>query len=297
MTLQEPYLPEGFDAFWEDTVREADLADLDFERRPQSEVALEGFKIDLIDFRGVHGDTLHSWFAHEEDALMTPSFLWLNPYGRFSLPPDEYGTRKGLCSLSFNHFGESAFHEEDYVPERGYFAEGIESPESWVFRRILQDSVIAARVLAELEETNSQRIGAMGLSQGGGIAIWLGAFCRQVKAVCADLPFGAARPKVFERDIKRYPLKEVFDWWGDDQTKRDTAMSTMAFFDTVNIATKSAVPTLVTVGLKDPAVREFEVRSVHEALAGEKELAEIDCGHEWHTSMVERNREWLLEHL
>ena len=167
MTLQRPYLPDGFHNFWEDTVREADLADLDFSRSSQSEVSREGFQIDLIDFKGVNGDVLHGWFAFPTDAMMSPSFVWLAPYGRSTMPPNEYGTRPGFCSMSFNYFGESAFHEEEYTVERGYFAEGIGSPETWVFRRMFQDSVIAARVLSELEETNSQRIGAMGMSLGG----------------------------------------------------------------------------------------------------------------------------------
>ena len=297
MTLQRPYLPDGFHKFWEDTVREADLADLDFSRSSQSEVSREGFEIELVDFKGVSGDVLHGWFAFPTDAMLTPAFVWLAPYGRRSMPPDEYGTRPGFCSLSFNHFGESAFHHEEYEPDRGYFAEGIGSSETWVFRRMFQDSVIAARVLAEMEETNAQRIGAMGMSQGGGIAVWMGAFCRQVKAVCADLPFGAARPMVFSREIRRYPLKEVSDYMAESDESRDRAMRTMAFFDTVNLASLCEVPTVVTVGLKDPFVKSSEVLSVFEALAGEKRLDEIDGGHDWHPSMVDRNREWLAEHL
>lgn len=297
MNLQEPYLPEGFDAFWEDTVREANIADLDFERRPQQEVTCEGFEIDLIDFKGVNGATVHGWFACDEEALMAPSFLWLAPYGRWSMMPNEYGTRKGMCSLGFNYFGESAFHRETYKPERGYFTDGLDSPETWVFRRMFQDSVIAARVMVELEETNSQRIGVAGMSQGAGIAVWLGAFCTQIKAVCADMPFGAARPLVFADEMKRYPLKELEDWWAGDNAKREQAMRTMSFFDTVNLAAKCDVPTLLTWGSKDPAVREFEVQSIFNALSGERKIDEIDGGHDWHESMIDRNQEWFLEHL
>ena len=297
MTLQEPYLPEGFLAFWEDTVREADLSDLDYSRSVQSEVSRDGFQIDLVDFKGVSGDVVHGWFACSEGSIMNPAFVWLAPYGRWSMTPNEYGTRQGFCSLSFNYFGESAFHEETYAPERGYFADGIGDPETWVFRRMFQDSVIACRVLAELEEANAARVGAAGLSQGAGIAIWLGAMARNVKCVCADLPFCAARPVVFAEDVRRYPLKEVADYMAESEENRERAMRTMAFFDTVNLATMCEVPTLVTVGLKDPFVKPFEVRSVYEALAGEKRLDKIDGGHDWHPSMVERNRDWLLGHL
>jgi cephalosporin-C deacetylase len=107
------------------------------------------------------------------------------------------------------------------------------------------------------------------------------------------MPFGAARPVVFSRDIHRYPLRELIDWWSGDPARRTAAMRTMSYFDTVNMATYCKVPTLVTYGTKDPAVREFEVRSVFEALAGEKEIAAIEWGHDWHESMVDRNRQWL----
>ena len=211
--------------------------------------------------------------------------------------PNEYGTREGFCSMSLNYFGEHAFHSESYKPERGYLTEGIESPQTWVFRRIFQESVIAGRVMETFAEVDPNRIGAMGMSQGGGLAIWLGAFYSLVKCVAADMPFGAARPMVFSRDVHRYPLREAIDWWGLDRSRREAAMRTMSYFDTVNVATRCKVPTLLTFGFKDPAVKEYEVRSIYEALPGVKDIDAIDGGHDWHESMIERNAEWLSAHL
>ncbi len=297
MSLQEPYLPTDFDEFWGETLQGALDAPLVFERHTQSTVDRSGFTIDVIDFRGVDGRKLYGWFAYPELDDTAPGFLWLPPYGRWSMMPNEYGTREGFCSMSLNNFGEHAFHSETYKPERGYLTEGIESPQTWVFRRIFQDSVIAGRIMETFSEVDPERIGSMGMSQGGGLSIWLGAFFDRIKCVVADMPFGAARPIVFARDIHRYPLREAIDWWGTDSKKREAAMRTMSYFDTVNIATRCKVPTLVTFGFKDPAVKEFEVRSIFEALPGLKEIDAVDGGHDWHPSMVERNREWLSAHL
>ncbi|HXH59873.1 MAG TPA: acetylxylan esterase [Fimbriimonadaceae bacterium] len=310
MTLQSPNPPEGFSAFWEATVSEASSAPLSYSRKKQSEVVREGFAIDTLELRGVDGRTLHGWFAYgaagaapsperhgAAGAAPSPGFVWLAPYGRWSMLPNEYGTRAGFCSLCINFHGESAFHREDYTPERGYFTDGIESPETWVFRRLFQDSLLSLRILAELSECDAGRLAAAGMSQGGGFAIWLGAFCDLTKCVCADMPFGAAREIVFSRPIHRYPLKEVVDYMDQSETHRKNAMRTMSFFDTVNIAALCKVPTLLTYGSKDPAVREFEVRSIENALPGEKRVDEIDGGHDWHPTMVDRNREWMLSHL
>lgn len=297
MTLQEPYLPDDFDDFWSSTLQEALDAPLSFKRHSQSTVDRSGFTIDVVDFRGVDGRKLYGWFAFPESGNVSPGFLWLPPYGRWSMMPNEYGTREGFCSFSLNYFGEHAFHSETYKPERGYLTEGIESPQTWVFRRIFQESVMAGRVMETFAEVDSAKIGAMGMSQGGGLAIWLGAFYSLVKCVAADMPFGAARPMVFSRDIHRYPLREAVDWWGLDKAKREAAMRTMSYFDTVNVATRCKAPTLLTFGFKDPAVKEYEVRSIYEALPGMKDIDAIDGGHDWHESMIERNADWLRQWL
>ena len=293
MTLQASYLPDDFHPFWRDTVDEADAISIDFQRTRQQSVTRAGFAVDLLEFRGVQGDLLQGWFAHPESNFASHGFLWLTPYGRSSMPPNEYGTRDGFCSLSFNHHGESAFYEQEYKPEHGYFAEGIADPETWVFRRMFQDALIAVKVLLAQEEVMGSGVSANGFSQGGGLAIWLGAMHPAVQCVVADMPFGAARPHVFNKNIRRYPLKEVADWMAQSDEHRRKAMRTMSYFDTVNLATECDVPTLVALGLHDPAVKSYEVLSVLEALPGEKELVEIDCGHEWHPSMVERNSEWM----
>ncbi|MBS1715960.1 MAG: acetylxylan esterase [Armatimonadetes bacterium] len=292
-----PYLPEDFDAFWDDVTAEAVSAPMDYKRSGTNDYLKSGFRVESLTFRGIDGGTRHGWIAFPVDALRLPGFLWVPPYGRWSMMPDQYGTRDGMVSLSFNFFGESAFHKEDYVPSRGYFADGAGSRDTWVFKRMYQDAVIALRVLQSQSEADEDRLGAMGLSQGGGIALWLGAWCRQVKTVVGDFPFLSAMRWVLSQRVHRYPLKELVEFTDTLPLGREQIGHVLSYFDTVNHATRCRVPTLVTLGTKDPAVRSEQVRAVFDALPGPKELAEIDYGHDWHPSMVGRNRDWLLKHL
>ncbi|MCW5935819.1 MAG: acetylxylan esterase [Fimbriimonadaceae bacterium] len=292
-----PYPPEDFSSFWEDTVAEALAEPLDFRRSGSNDYLRKGFTIESFTFRGYGGTTRHGWLASPVGGHAMPAFIWLPPYGRWSMPPNEYGTREGYTSISLNFFGEGAFHEESYTPARGYFAEGAESPATWVFRRLFQDAVIAVRILEAQPEVDEGRIGAMGLSQGGGLAIWLAAWCHKVKAVAADFPFLSAMKWVMNQRVHRYPLKELADFRDSLPLGREVVAHTLAYFDTVNHATRCQVPTLVTLGAKDPAVKPEQVRAVYDALPGEKELAEIDWGHDWHESMVQRNKAWLDKNL
>jgi cephalosporin-C deacetylase len=297
VSLFEPYPPEDFDAFWEEASAEARTAPLDYHRSLHNDYDLPGFIVEQIDFRSITGHMLHGWLAYPEGARRLPGFLWTPPYGRESLLPNEYGTREGFVSMSFNFFGHGAFYEEKYVPERGYFAEGAESAETWVFRRMTQDAMIAARVLQAQIEADEDRIGAMGMSQGAGISIWLGAHSPVVKAVCADMPFLGAMQSALNRNAYRYPLKELVDFMEELPLGRERVMNTISYFDTVNQATRCLKPTQVSLGEKDPACRPATVEAVFEALAGEKRLVRYDWGHDWHPDMIENNKAWLQAYL
>lgn len=286
-------MPIDFDEFWDVASQQAEKAPLDFKRSGTQSSFRSGFQIETLQFRGISGETLHGWIAYPNSAHREKAFLWIAPYGRWSMLPNEYGTREGFVSMSFNFFGESAFHQEDYVPKRGYFAEGVKDPQSWIFRSMLQNLIIASRVLEAQSEVDENRLGAMGLSQGGGLAIWLAAWNQRVKAIVADFPFLAAMKWVLAQRIHRYPLKELTDFMDSIPLGREVVAHTLSYFDTVNMATRCQAPALVTLGLKDPAVRPEQVRAVFDALAGEKLLDELDWGHDWHPSMIERNMNWL----
>ncbi|MCW5940924.1 MAG: acetylxylan esterase [Fimbriimonadaceae bacterium] len=297
MSLFDPYVPEDFDAFWREACDEAARAPLDFHRSIQDEQVLPRHLVERLTFRGPGGEKLHGWFAYPEDARREPAFLWIPPYGRESLLPNAYGTREGMASLSFNLHGLDAFYQEKYVPSRGYFAEGALEPETWVFRTLAQRCLVALRVLQAQIEADEDRIGCMGMSQGAGLSIWMGALSPIVRAVCADMPFLCAMRETLSNDLYRYPLKELQDLYEGIPLGRERVLNTIAYYDTVNFATRCRKPTHVSLGLKDPSARPAHVRAAYEALGGERTLVEYDFGHDWHPGMVDANRRWLLSHL
>lgn len=297
MTGYEPYPPEDLESFWADAVREALAAPLSVRRTFLNDYELEGFVVEKLDFLSITGKELHGWLAYPPGARRLPSFLWIPPYGRESMLPNAYGTRPGFVSFSFNFHGHDAFHQEKYQPARGYFARGAEDPETWIFRRMFQNSVIAARVLQAQVEVDENRIGSMGMSQGGGLSIWLGAWCPIIRAVCADMPFLGAIEETLSKDVHRYPLKELLDYMEDLPLGRERVFNTLSYFDTMNQATRCKVPTQVSLGLKDPAARPDTVRAIFQALPDTKRLKVYDWGHDWLPDMVENNQEWLLNNL
>lgn len=291
-------LPEEFHEFWESVVAEARAVPLEFRRSMRRDFEFPGFVIERIQFRSVQDHVVSGWFAFPEGGKRLPGFVWVPPYGRESLLPDEYGTREGFASLSFNLHGEDAFHQEKYTPSRGYFSEGAGRPETWIFRRLFQHCYVAARVLQAQLEVDEERVAAMGMSQGAGMSIWLGAHCPIIRAVAADMPFLGNMLQTLSRTAYRYPLKELVDFMESVPLGREQVLHTVSYFDTVNQASECLVPTQVSYGEKDPAVRPDTAKAIYEALPGtDKRLIAYDWGHDWHPDMVANNRDWLLAHL
>ncbi|MER3462738.1 MAG: hypothetical protein C4342_07100, partial [Armatimonadota bacterium] len=129
-------------------------------------------------------------------------------------------------------------------------------------------------------------------------AIWAGAWSGCVKCVVADMPFLSAMRHVFSMPVYRYPLKEVTDYVQTIPLGMERVMHTISYFDTVNLATRCSRPTQVSLGLRDPAVKPECARAVYNALAtADKRLIEYPGGHDWDAGMVERNLEWMNNHL
>lgn len=293
--LLKPYVPPGFEAFWRETTAQAEAHPLDFEFSAQTEFSPTGHEVQVFTFTGIDGATRHGWVALPHTPDPAPGFLWLAPYSRWSMLPNEYGTRAGMASISFNFHGESAFHREDYTPERGYMAEGIESRDTWIFRRMYQDAVIVGRIFQTLPAVDSAKLCAMGMSQGGGMAIWMAAWNPWVKAMVADQPFLAGVPWILDAKYFRYPLKEMTDIAFSSPEKEQEVRATLAYFDTLNQAAFCEKPTRLTLGLKDPSVRAAQVKALYEVLPGVKELEEIDWGHDWHPQMIVGAEKFLRE--
>jgi cephalosporin-C deacetylase len=297
MSEISPYIPEDFDEFWNEAVAEATAVPLNFHRSLTNDFTIPGFKVESFEFESIGGRKLSGWLAYPPGARRLPAFIWIPPYGRESMLPNAYGTRPGHVSLSFNFFGYGAFHQEKYVAGQGYFAEGAESPETWIFRRMFQDAMIATKVLQAQVEVDENRIAAMGMSQGGGMSIWLGAWCPIIKAVCADMPFLGGMNRTLAGKVYRYPLKELTDFMENVPLGEARVLNTVSYYDTINQATRCAKPTQISLGLNDPAARPDVVRAIFDAVPGKKIQRTYDWGHDWHPDMIVNNQDWLNENL
>ncbi|GIV11178.1 MAG: cephalosporin-C deacetylase [Fimbriimonadales bacterium] len=294
--LKKPQPPADFEAFWRKAVQEAESTPVRYERVHLEQDDHLTHAVYRLRWIGVDGRGREGWYAVPKIApIPMPAVLYLPGYGVGTVPINENTMYDGLITFSINLHGYSVEPNVPYSPELGYFTRGIESPRHYIYRRIVQDSIVAMRVLAAQAEVNSNRLIAAGLSQGGGLAVMLGAWCSLTRCVVAELPALSYWEYLLGRPAWRYPIKEFTDYMERTGTPREAILETLQYYDAVNHAHFVRVPTQVSLALKDPGIRAPVVFSLYDALPNPKRLLIYeDLGHDWHPEMRHRLEEWAV---
>jgi cephalosporin-C deacetylase len=292
--ILEPYPPPDFDEFWSRTVAGRGDRPIAAYRTHDPKDDIPGFRIERIDFRGDQGDILHGWIGIPHGLTgPAPGHLWLTAYGHDSHLPDLYSCYPDYINLSYNIHGHDAFYQEKYVPSRGYLAVGIEDPETYIFRRLALDALRALDVLASQTEVDSERLVCGGLSQGGGLSLMMAMIAPKLRSVCTDMPFLSSMPWAMKKASYRYPYKELKDFADTHALGMEQVMGTLAYFDTLNCASRAKCPVQVSYGTLDPACTPNTVIAIAQALPDPKNLIVYEeLGHDWTPEMRAINMAW-----
>lgn len=297
VSLKVPNPPPDFVVFWESVVAEAEALAVQFERVHFPEEDRASHRVERLRWVGSDGRGREGWFAIPRSVpLPAPAVLYLPGYGVSTVPINENTAFERCITFSINLHGYAVVPNVAYSPELGYFTQGIESPHTYVYRRIMVDCLLAMRVLASQAEVDSARLAVAGLSQGGGLSVMMGAWCRLVRVVVAELPALTYWEYLLKRAVWRYPMKEFADYMEHTGASLDRLLHTLQYYDTVNHAPFVRVPVQVSLAMKDPGIRAPVVFSLYDALRVRKRLLIYEeLGHDWSPAMRSHLEEWVLQ--
>lgn len=144
----------------------------------------------------------------------------------------------------------------------------IEEPEGYFYQGAYVDLIRGIDYLCSRPDVDVNRIGAMGISQGGGLVLAAAALDPRVKAVVARVPFlcDMRRAATIDKSL----VKVLLDRYGALTPQN---LRTLDFFDPVNLAHRVKVPTMLSAGGKDTTCPAQTIRAVFDELSGDKALA------------------------
>ena len=175
---------------------------------------------------------------------------------------------------------------------------GLERPVSICRSILLLTPVISAswsklRFLRSREEIDPHAVAVVGVSEGGGLGIMLGALSPDVAAVAADAPMLVDFPLSLRS--ASWPYTEIARYLQKHPRSRTEVVRTLSYFDAVNFAPEVHCPILLSVGLLDRVSLPAAVFGLYNVLPEPKEILTFpDAGHE---GGGEDHRAYLLDWL
>ncbi|GAA4188279.1 acetylxylan esterase [Microbacterium oryzae] len=276
-------VPDDFDDFWARTLSESRAAGW----APRVERVDAGLSlVDVFDvaFAGFGGDAIAAWWqvpvGQEPRAVVVESIGYSG--GRGHAHDTGAFPMAGVARLVVDTRGQGWNHGSgggatpdpygsgSHAP--GVLTRGIESPETYYYRRAYTDAALAvdaARALAP-----GLPVFVTGGSQGGGLSIAAAALAGDVAGAMPDVPFLCDFPRATTL-VDSMPYAEVRTYLAAHRERVDEVYRTLSYFDGAILASRATAPALFSVALMDTVCPPSTVFAAYNAWGGEDRALEV----------------------
>ena len=275
--------PTDFDEFWRTTLAAARSHPLALVHEPV-ETGLELVEVDDVTFAGYDGQPIKAWLLRPAGAAgPLPCIVEYCGYGGGRGLPHEqlYWAAAGYAHLLMDTRGQGGGWRVGETPDdaagagpsiNGYMTRGIQSPETYYYRRLFTDAVRAVEAARAHPSVDAGRVYLRGGSQGGGMAIAVAGLVGDLSGVLTDVPFLQHFRRATEI-TDAFPYKEIGNFLATQRNRVDEVFHTLSYFDGMHFAARANAPALYSVALMDDVCPPSTVFASYNHYAGPKEIA------------------------
>ncbi|GII30345.1 acetylxylan esterase [Planotetraspora mira] len=282
--------PADFDAFWRDTLDSAAAHPLDLRLTP---VGTRLRTVDVFDvtFNGFGGHPVRGWLRvprHRSGPL--PAVVQFHGYasGRGHPLDDLLWPSAGYAHLLMDTRGQGGAWAGGDTPDPvgagpsypGFMTRGVTAKETYFYRRVFTDAVRAVEAVRAVDIVDPARVGVVGASQGGGIALAVAGLVPDLRAVHLQAPLLCDIRRAI-RSTTDGPYLEISGYLATHRGLVEKVFETLAYFDGIAFAQRATAPAWFSTGLMDQVCPPSTAFAAYHAYAGRKEIRTWEYnGHE-----------------
>ncbi len=301
--MREPLSGDRVGEFWDRTIAESSGQARAVDLTPVT-MPLHGVRAFDVRFSGFGGERIAAWLLLPDGDGPFPTVVEYIGHGGGRGYPHEHllWPAAGYAHFVMDVRGQGSEWRIGVTPDAGtfgpgsgaFFTRGIEHQDSYFYRRLYTDGVLAVDAASSLDAVDSDRIAITGASQGGGVTVAVAALRSDLRAAMPDVPAFASWRAAIDL-VEVGPYLEIAGYLAVHRDRVDATFDVLRYFDTAVLAQAAIAPALFSLGGRDDLVPASTIRDIVAAYAGPVELADYAYnGHEGGGALhALRKIEWL----
>lgn len=283
--------PGDFDEFWTKALKELEETKPNVELKPVD--VLGNINAELFDlwFTGVGGARVYAKYLRPKGATKAPAVLQFHGYSASSGDwHDKLNfVSQGFAVAALDCRGQGGLSEDNSQvignTREGHLIRGLDGPpEKLLFRQIFLDTAQLARIVMAQPEIDPTRVGSMGGSQGGALALVCAALEPRVRKCASVFPFLSDYRRVWEMDLAKdayNDLKQYFRRFDPLHERTDEIFTKLGYIDIQNLVQRIKGDVLMAITLMDTICPPSTQFAAYNKIGSKKEALILpDYGHE-----------------
>lgn len=298
--------PSDFDSFWdgkveklEDFPLEYDSEEVDF---PSNVASCYKLTFKSLDGTNITCQLLKP--KHSSGKM--PGMLLFHGYhvnsGDFS---EKIGwVAEGYVVLAMDCRGQGGLSENKETSVKGsamkgFIIRGVEDgKEHLYYTKVFMDTVIASRILMDLDDVDENNICVQGSSQGGALALVCASLEPRIKKVNINHPFLSDYRKAYRMDIQSSAYEELYYWFrfrDPLHEREDYFFNTLEYIDIQHFVSRIKASVIMTTGLADTVCFPITQFAAYNKLNCPKKVLILpEYGHEHYPKIADKLRGYFI---
>ncbi|WP_372794132.1 acetylxylan esterase [Pontiella sp.] len=285
--------PDDFDRYWKEALAEMRTVDPQIEIEPDPDFQVPFATCSHLWFTGVGGARIHAKLLQPKAAVEPhPAALQFHGYMHYSGDWAEKlnYVAAGFTVAALDCRGQGGLSEDvggvKGTTMFGQIVRGLsDGPEKLLYRSIFLDTAQLARIVLAMPDVDETRVGTMGGSQGGALALVCAALEPRIRRCAPIHPFLCDYQRVWEMEQAKDAYHELRDFFRRHDPRHENEAEIfrrLGYIDVQHFASRIRAEVLMASSFDDTVCPPSTQFAAYNKIEAEKSMVIFpDYGHEW----------------